>query len=155
MSMARPRSPKGRARETNERLTFEYPDARCELNHRNPFELLAATILSAQCTDERVNMVTPALFRRYPDPESLAAANPADVEEIVHSTGFYRAKAANLIGMATGLVERFGGEVPSATEDLVTLAGVGRKTANELNSACSRSTPSVCPLGRRVTHPGR
>ena len=134
MSMARPRSPKGRARETNERLTFEYPDARCELNHRNPFELLAATILSAQCTDERVNMVTPALFRRYPDPESLAAANPADVEEIVHSTGFYRAKAANLIGMATGLVERFGGEVPSATEDLVTLAGVGRKTANVVRS---------------------
>ena len=134
MSMARPRSPKGRARETNERLTLEYPDARCELNHRNPFELLAATILSAQCTDERVNMVTPALFRRYPDPESLAAANPADVEEIVHSTGFYRAKAANLIGMATGLVERFGGEVPSATEDLVTLAGVGRKTANVVRS---------------------
>ena len=134
MSMARPRSPKGRARETNERLTFEYPDARCELNHRNPFELLAATILSAQCTDERVNMVTPALFRRYPDPESLAAANPADVEEIVHSTGFYRAKAATLIGMATGLVERFGGEVPSATEDLVTLAGVGRKTANVVRS---------------------
>ena len=134
MSMARPRSPKGRARETNERLTFEYPDARCELNHRNPFELLAATIWSAQCTDERVNMVTPALFRRYPDPESLAAANPADVEEIVHSTGFYRAKAANLIGMATGLVERFGGEVPSATEDLVTLAGVGRKTANVVRS---------------------
>ena len=134
MSMARPRSPKGRARETNERLTLEYPDARCELNHRNPFELLAATILSAQCTDERVNMVTPALFRRYPDPESLAAANPAEVEEIVHSTGFYRAKAANLIGMATGLVERFGGEVPSATEDLVTLAGVGRKTANVVRS---------------------
>jgi endonuclease-3 len=132
--MARPRSPKGRARETNERLTLEYPDARCELNHRNPFELLAATILSAQCTDERVNMVTPALFRRYPDPESLAAANPTDVEEIVHSTGFYRAKAANLIGMATGLVERFGGEVPSATEDLVTLAGVGRKTANVVRS---------------------
>lgn len=134
MSMARPRSPKGRARETNERLTLEYPDARCELNHRNPFELLAATILSAQCTDERVNMVTPGLFRRYPDPESLAAANPTDVEEIVHSTGFYRAKAANLIGMATGLVERFGGEVPSATEDLVTLAGVGRKTANVVRS---------------------
>jgi len=134
LSMARPRSPKGRARETNERLTLEYPDARCELNHRNPFELLAATILSAQCTDERVNMVTPGLFRRYPDPESLAAANPADVEEIVHSTGFYRAKAANLIGMATGLVERFGGEVPSATEDLVTLAGVGRKTANVVRS---------------------
>jgi endonuclease-3 len=132
--MARPRSPKGRARETNERLTLEYPDARCELNHRNPFELLAATILSAQCTDERVNMVTPGLFRRYPDPESLAAANPTDVEEIVHSTGFYRAKAANLIVMATGLVERFGGEVPSATEDLVTLAGVGRKTANVVRS---------------------
>ena len=117
-----------------ERLKVEYPVAICELNHRNPYELLAATILSAQCTDERVNMVTPGLFRRYPDPESLAAANPTDVEEIVHSTGFYRAKAANLIGMATGLVERFGGEVPSATEDLVTLAGVGRKTANVVRS---------------------
>ncbi len=132
--MPRPRSPKGRARETNERLALEYPDARCELNHRNPFELLAATILSAQCTDERVNMVTPALFKRYPDPESLAVANPADVEELVHSTGFYRAKAANLIGMATGLVERFGSEVPTATEDLVTLPGVGRKTANVVRS---------------------
>ena len=132
--MARPRSARGRARETNQRLALEYPDARCELNHRNSFELLAATILSAQCTDERVNMVTPALFARYPDPESLAAANPLDVEEIVHSTGFYRAKAANLIGMASGLVDRFGGEVPGAMVDLTSLPGVGRKTANVVRS---------------------
>jgi endonuclease-3 len=96
--------------------------------------LLAATILSAQCTDERVNMVTPALFARYPDPQSLAVANPADVEEIVHSTGFYRAKAANLIGMASGLIERFGGEVPGGMADLTSLPGVGRKTANVVRS---------------------
>jgi endonuclease III len=132
--MARPRSPKGRAREVHRRLVEEYPDALCELDHRNPYELLAATILSAQCTDARVNMVTPALFARYPDPWALAAANPADVEEIVRSTGFYRSKAANLIGMATALVERFGGAVPSAMADLVTLPGVGRKTANVLRS---------------------
>ena len=132
--MARPRSARGRARETHQRLALEYPDAICELSHRNPFELLAATILSAQCTDERVNMVTPALFARYPDPQSLAVANPADVEEIVHSTGFYRAKAANLIGMASGLIERFGGEVPGGMADLTSLPGVGRKTANVVRS---------------------
>jgi endonuclease III len=132
--MALPRTAKGRARETNLRLTGEYPEARCELDHRNPFELLAATILSAQCTDVRVNMVTPALFAAYPDPESLAAANPLHVEELVHSTGFYRAKAANLIGMANGLVDRFGGDVPGSMDDLVSLPGVGRKTANVVRS---------------------
>jgi len=132
--MARPRSPRGRAREANLRLTDEYPDARCELDHRNPFELLAATILSAQCTDERVNMVTPGLFAAYPDAASLAAADPADVERIVHSTGFYRSKAANLIGMATALTERHGGEVPGDMADLVRLPGVGRKTANVVRS---------------------
>jgi endonuclease III len=116
------------------RLAEEYPVAECELNHRNPYELLAATILSAQCTDVRVNMVTPALFARYPDPWALAAANPVDVEDIVRSTGFYRSKAANLIGMATALVDRFGGEVPADMADLVTLPGVGRKTANVLRS---------------------
>lgn len=132
--MARPRTAKGRAREANLRLTDEYPDARCELDHRNPFELLAATILSAQCTDVRVNMVTPALFDAYPDPPSLAEADPGHVEKLVHSTGFYRAKAANLIGMANGLVERFGSEVPHSMVDLVSLPGVGRKTANVVRS---------------------
>jgi len=132
--MARPRSPAGRARETNQRLTLEYPDARCELDHRNPYELLAATILSAQCTDARVNMVTPALFERFPDPESLAVANPLEVEDLVHSTGFYRSKAANLIGMASALVDNHGGEVPTAMADLVKLPGVGRKTANVVRS---------------------
>ena len=132
--MGRPRSPKGRARETFARLAVEYPDARCELDHRNAFELLAATILSAQCTDERVNMVTPALFARFSTPEDLAVADPAEVEELVRSTGFYRNKARSLIGMAQALVERFGGEVPSAMEDLVTVPGVGRKTANVVRS---------------------
>jgi endonuclease-3 len=130
----RPRTPAGRARETNRRLSFEYPDARCELDHRNAYELLAATILSAQCTDQRVNMVTPALFARYPTPEDLAHAEPFAVEEIIKSTGFYRNKTKSLIGMATGVVERFGGEVPSKMSDLVTLAGVGRKTANVVRS---------------------
>lgn len=115
-------------------LSVEYPSAECELDHGSPFELLAATILSAQCTDARVNMVTPALFARYPDATSLAAADVADVEDIVRSTGFFQTKAKNLVSMATALVERFGGEVPTALEDLVTLAGVGRKTANVVRS---------------------
>lgn len=118
----------------SERLAAAYPEALCELDHRNPFELLAATVLSAQTTDARVNMVTPALFARYPDAASLAAANPDELEEIVRSTGFYQSKARNLIAMAQGLVERFGGEVPTALEDLVTLAGVGRKTGNVVRS---------------------
>jgi endonuclease-3 len=133
----RPRTAAGRARRTHERLGEEYPGTAadlCALRHRNPFELLAATILSAQCTDERVNMVTPHLFARYPTAEDLAAADPLELEEIIRSTGFYRNKAKSLIGMATGVVERFGGEVPSAMDDLVTLPGVGRKTANVLRS---------------------
>jgi len=132
--MARPRTAKGRARVTNERLALEYPDAACELDHRNAFELLAATILSAQSTDVRVNMVTPALFERYPDAEALAGADPTELEEIIHSTGFFRAKARSLIGMATELVDRFDCQVPGAMEDLVTLPGVGRKTANVVRS---------------------
>src|SRR4051794_22421789 len=126
--MGKPRSPKGRARETMTVLAAEYPgEARelCALQHSNPFELLCATILSAQTTDERVNLVTPQLFARYPTPADLATADPADVEEIVQSTGFYRNKTKSLIGMATGLVERFDGEVPVPIEDLVTLPGVG------------------------------
>ena len=115
-------------------LELLYPQAECELDHRNPFQLLAATILSAQTTDARVNMVTPELFARYPDAASLAAADPEDVERIVRSTGFYQSKARNLVSMAQSLVERFGGEVPTALDDLVTLAGVGRKTANVVRS---------------------
>lgn len=133
----RPRTAAGRARRAHERLAEEYPGTAatlCALAHRNPYELLAATILSAQTTDERVNMVTPALFARYPTPEDLADADPAELEQIIHSTGFYKNKAKSLIGMARGVVERFGGEVPAAMSDLVTLPGVGRKTANVLRS---------------------
>jgi len=135
--MARPRTAKGRAREACARLAREYPGTAvelCALRHDDPFQLLAATILSAQTTDERVNMVTPVLFAAYPSPADLAAADPAAVEEIVKSTGFFRAKTKSLIGMAQAVEDRFGGQVPSAMEDLVTLPGVGRKTANVLRS---------------------
>jgi len=118
-------------------LAIEFPgtaEELCALRHNNPFELLVATILSAQCTDERVNMVTPVLFARYPDASSLAVADPEVLEEIIHSTGFFRAKARNLIGMASALAERFDGSVPTRREDLVTLPGVGRKTANVIRS---------------------
>ena len=120
--------------EVARRLTGEYPDAVCELEHRNPYELLAATILSAQCTDARVNMVTPALFAKYPTPGDLAVAFAPEVENIVRSTGFYSAKTKNLIGMSQALVERFGGEVPTSLDDLVTIPGVGRKTGNVVRS---------------------
>lgn len=133
----RPRTPAGRARRTLERLTPEYPGTAqelCALRHRNPYELLAATILSAQCTDERVNMVTPHLFERYPTPEDLAEADQLELEAIIHSTGFYRNKAKSLIGMGQAVTERFGGEIPAKLADLVTLPGVGRKTANVLRS---------------------
>jgi endonuclease III len=132
--MAKPRSPKGRARLVHERLALEYPEAECELNHRNPFELLTATILSAQTTDVRVNMVTPTLFAKYPTPADLAAANPTEVEEILRSTGFYQAKTRNVMAMAQLLLDKFDGEVPTEREDLVTLPGVGRKTANVVRS---------------------
>jgi endonuclease III len=135
--VAKPRTPKGRARLTIERLAERYPGTAkelCALDHQNPFQLLAATILSAQSTDARVNMVTPVLFAAYPDAPALAAANPDEVEEIIHSTGFFRSKTKSLMGMAAAVVERFGGEVPSALEDLVTLPGVGRKTGNVVRS---------------------
>ena len=132
--MATPRTPKGPMEAIAARLAEVYPIAVCELDHSNAFELLAATVLSAQTTDSRVNMVTPVLFARYPDAESLAAAKPAELEEIVRSTGFYQSKARNLIAMAHGLLDRFGGEVPTALDDLVTLAGVGRKTGNVVRS---------------------
>jgi endonuclease-3 len=133
-AVAVPRTPKGRAKAVAAWLVQEYPVAVCELDHRNPYELLAATILSAQCTDARVNMVTPALFAEYPTPEALAAADPADVEDIVRSTGFYQNKTRNLIGMAQALITRFGGEVPTDLADLVTIPGVGRKTGNVVRS---------------------
>ena len=115
---------------TLERLSALYPDAHCELDHRNAFELLCATILSAQCTDARVNMVTPVLFARFPDAASLSIAQHAEVEEIIRSTGFFRAKAKSLIGMANALVDRHDGNVPPHMDMLVRLPGVGRKTAN-------------------------
>ena len=128
----RPRGPALRAHATVllDRLLSTYPDAHCALDFRNAYELLCATILSAQCTDKRVNMVTPSLFARYPDARALAAARQEDVEELIRTTGFFRNKAKSLIGMATALVERHGGEVPADMEALVVLPGVGRKTAN-------------------------
>lgn len=136
-SMGLPRTPRGRAKVVVERLAEEYPgtaEELCALNHRNPYELLVATILSAQCTDERVNMVTPAVFAAFPGPAELAAADPAVLEELIRSTGFFRSKTKSLIGMARALVERFGGEVPSDLDDLVDIPGVGRKTGNVIRS---------------------
>jgi endonuclease III len=111
-------------------LSRQHPDADTELHFRNPFELLVATILSAQSTDVRVNLVTPALFARYPDARALAAADPADVEALVQSTGFFRQKTRAIVGMSQALVEHHGAEVPASMETLVGLPGVGRKTAN-------------------------
>jgi endonuclease-3 len=129
---ARPRGAalKAHARVILDRLLAAYPDAHCALVFSNAFELLGATILSAQCTDKRVNLVTPALFARYPDAAALADADQADVEDIIRTTGFFRNKARSLIGMAAGLVERHGGNVPADMDALVRLPGVGRKTAN-------------------------
>lgn len=121
---------KKRARAIARILAKAYPDAECALRHESAFQLLAATILSAQCTDERVNMVTPELFRRYPTPETLATARQKDVESIIQSCGFFRAKAKSLLGMAQGLTSQHDGEVPRDLDALVKLPGVGRKTAN-------------------------
>jgi endonuclease III len=137
MPTGRPRSPRGRARVVADRLAAEYPGTAkelCALHHSNPYELLTATILSAQTTDERVNMVTPALFAKYPRPEDLAAADPAEVEELIRTTGFFRNKTRSIMGMAAAVTERFGGDVPHKMSDLVTLPGVGRKTANVVRS---------------------
>jgi len=119
-----------RAARVYDLLAEEYPDAHCELDFENPFQLAVATILSAQTTDERVNMVTPELFRRYPDAETLASAQQEDVEEIIRSTGFFRNKAKNIIGFARGLMGEHGGDVPASMDQLSALPGVGRKTAN-------------------------
>ncbi|MFF5210007.1 endonuclease III [Streptosporangium sp. NPDC000396] len=119
-----------RARRMDRILAETYPDAHCELDFRNPLELLVATILSAQCTDKRVNMVTPTLFAKYRAAEEYASADRAEMEEIIRPTGFFRAKTNSIIGMAQALCDRYGGEVPGKLKDLVTLPGVGRKTAN-------------------------
>jgi endonuclease-3 len=135
--VAKPRTAKGRAVETARRLAELYPGSAkdlCELDFESPFQLVVATVLSAQTTDERVNSVTPALFKRYPTPADLAVADPAELEEIIHSTGFFRSKAKSLIGLASAVEERFDGNVPTEMEDLVGLPGVGRKTANVIRS---------------------
>lgn len=121
---------KERAAGILERLKAEYPAPRCALVHRNAFQLLSATILSAQCTDERVNQVTPALFRRFPTPKAMAGADPEEVMDLIRSTGFFRNKTKSLIGAATRIQEAYGGRVPDTMEDLLTLPGVARKTAN-------------------------
>jgi endonuclease III len=122
--------PRDRAGVIYARLAAAYPDAHCALDFTTPFQLLVATILSAQCTDKRVNLVTPALFARYPTPRALATANPSDVEELIKSTGFFRNKAKSLIGMATAVVDSHEGVIPDDMDSLVELPGVGRKTAN-------------------------
>ena len=127
---------KNRARRIIQSLQRSRPDAVVELDHSNPFELLVATILSAQCTDERVNQVTPGLFGCYPSPEAMAKANPRKVEKLIQSTGFFRNKAKSLIRCSQRLVVAFHGQVPRTMEELTTLPGIGRKTANVLLGAC-------------------
>ncbi len=124
------KSLKERADKIRKILGRTYPDVKTQLHHANPFELLVATILSAQCTDRQVNQVTGPLFERFPTPRALAEARPGDVEKLVHSTGFYKNKARNIQACAAALLERHGGEVPAELEALVALPGVGRKTAN-------------------------
>lgn len=118
------------------RLRTAYPDAHCALHHENPFQLLVATILSAQCTDERVNQVTPALFARFPTPEAMAAADRAELEGLIRSTGFYRNKAKSLQGASALICEKFGGETPQGMDELTSLPGVARKTANVVRGVC-------------------
>ena len=135
--MGRPRSPRGRAREVLARLGAARPGSAADLatlDFRNPFELLVATVLSAQTTDVGVNKVTPVLFARWPTPEALAASDPAELEDVLRPTGFYRAKARSVRGLAEALVERHGGEVPTGMPALTALPGVGRKTANVVRS---------------------
>ncbi len=132
--MARPRTPKGRCIRTHEELKAEYPDAECELEYENAFQLLAATILSAQATDVSVNKATPDLFKRFSTPEELSVANVEEVETYINSIGLFRGKAKNLVGMAQRLVEEFDSQVPESMSDLISLPGVGRKTANVVRS---------------------
>ena len=135
------------------RLEREYPEARCALEHENPYQLLVATILSAQCTDERVNMVTPSVFERYPTPTDLARADPDELEDLIRTTGFFRSKAKNLIAMARDVDEQYSGEVPVELEDLTTLGGVGRKTGNVVRSVAFRE-PGL-PVDTHVTRLSR
>lgn len=132
--MARPRGYKERTKEVSHRLKKLYPEVACALDHKNAYELLVATILSAQCTDVRVNIVTPAFFKKYPTPQKLAKANIDHVQELIRSTGFYRNKAKNLIAMAQMVIASFDGEIPTVREDLVKLPGTGRKTANVIRA---------------------
>ena len=132
--MGKPRSPAGRAKLTNDRLKVAYPEAICALVHDNPFQLLVATILSAQCTDEMVNKATPGLFAVYPDAETMATATPEQIEPLIQTLGLFRSKAKNLASMARTLVEEHDGHVPTSHEELTRLAGVGRKTANVVRS---------------------
>ena len=118
------------AREIYRRLIEHYPDAHCALDFKSPFQLLVATILSAQCTDKRVNMVTPALFKKYKTPQAMSEANPEELEGMIKSTGFFRNKTKSLLGMSTAVAEQHGGKIPEEMDDLVKLPGVGRKTAN-------------------------
>lgn len=127
---ASPKRPPKSAENILQILRDTYPDAHCALDHQGAFQLLIATILSAQCTDERVNMVTPALFRKFPDPPSMAAASQEDIEELIRSTGFFRNKAKNIRAAAAAVVQEHNGEVPRDLEALTNLPGVGRKTAN-------------------------
>lgn len=126
----------GRARKVMEILRKEYPDAKVPLLHRSPLQLLVATILSAQCTDERVNQVTPALFAKYKTAEDFAMARQFELERQIRPTGFYRNKARSIVGCCKGLVQKHGGKVPSSLDDMVQLPGVGRKTANVVLGAC-------------------
>lgn len=132
-----------RVREILDRLREHFPDAVCALDHRSAFELLVATILSAQCTDQRVNLVTPELFRRFPDARSLAGAAVEELEELVRTTGFFRNKARNLKGAAARMVEAFGAEVPATMDELLTLPGVARKTANVVLGTWFRKSTGV------------
>jgi endonuclease-3 len=119
-----------RVRAILDKLSEAYPQAECALLHKNPFQLLISTILSAQCTDQRVNMVTPGLFEKYPEPAAFAHANPAAIEQEIRSTGFFRNKTKSIIGASKRIAEEFGGEVPKTMDELLTLPGVARKTAN-------------------------
>ena len=145
---------KQRARKIARALEKAYPDAVCALEHENAFQLLVATILSAQCTDERVNMVTPELFRVYPTPEKLARSAQPDVERIIKSTGFFRAKAQSIRGMAAKVTDEFGGDVPRTMDELIHLPGVGRKTANVvLGTAFGIASGVVVDTHvKRITH---
>jgi endonuclease-3 len=119
-----------RAKVIYRQLSKSYPNVRCELDYTNAFQLLVATVLSAQCTDKRVNQTTPALFKKYPNPQKMAKADLRDIQKLVKSTGFFRAKAKNIKGLSNKIMEEFDGKVPSSLEELITLPGVGRKTAN-------------------------